>query len=209
MVDVVVREDSEHGPEDLLPDGGGVRGQISKDGGLDVPTPVEVLRTSAARNDAGAFGAAGCDEAFHALALLLRDQRSDARGRVERVAHPERPGEVRNGVDDLVVPGPWREDATAEVAGLPVVEQARPRESTDGLCQVRIVQHDGGALPAELEGHGSQEPSTDLADGPPGSRRAGERDLVHQWMGDKVGPDVPAAGDHVDHRWREAAGLSG
>ena len=147
MVDVVVREDSEHGPEDLLPDGGGVRGQISKDGGLDVPTPVEVLRTSAARNDAGAFGAAGCDEAFHALALLLRDQRSDARGRVERVAHPERPGEVRNGVDDLVVPGPWREDATAEVAGLPVVEQARPRESTDRLCQVRIVQHDGGALP--------------------------------------------------------------
>src|SRR5205823_14539032 len=61
------------------------------------PTPVEVLRTSAARNDAGAFGAAGCDEAFLALALLLRDQRSDARGRGERVAHPERPGEVRNG----------------------------------------------------------------------------------------------------------------
>ncbi len=90
MVDVVVREDSEHGPEDLLPDGGGVRGQISKDGGLDLPTPVEVLRTSAARNDAGAFGAAGCDEAFHALALLLRDQRSDARGRVERVARSDR-----------------------------------------------------------------------------------------------------------------------
>src|SRR5206468_10582777 len=62
VVDVVVREDSEHGPEDLLPDRGGVRGQVSKDGGLDVPTPVEVLRTSAARNDAGAFGAAGCDE---------------------------------------------------------------------------------------------------------------------------------------------------
>ena len=67
----------------------------------------------------------------------------------------------------------------------------------------------GDLVIISFAGHGSQQPSTDLADGPPGSRRAGERDLVHQWMGDKVGPDVPAAGDHVDHRWREAAGLSG
>ena len=105
-------------------------------------------------------------------------------------------------VDDDVGRAAGHEDAGLRRAHLAVVLQAGVEQLRDGGGEVGVVQHDARRLAAELEGaalHHLAAERTDLAarGGAPG-----ERDLVHERVGDEVAAEVGVAGqDAHDSGW--------
>ena len=74
--------------------------------------------------------------------------------------------------------------------------------------EIRVVEHDLGRLPAELERHRLEVASSQLGHHPAGGGASGERDLLHQWMLDECRDHLRTEpSHHVDDAGREAGPL--
>ena len=77
--------------------------------------------------------------------------------------------------------------------------------AADRRRQLRIVEHDVGALAAQLELHALQIPGRRLDDLAPDGGRSGERDLVDAGMfGQVLARGRAVAGHDIDHAARDA-----
>src|SRR5205807_255153 len=99
--DVVVGDHREHWPEDLLPGDRVAVIHVGEDRGLHEPAAVLLRRATTSSDDAAALGAALLDVPLDAFALPSTRQRTDLRGRVERIADDERVGEAAEDFQDL------------------------------------------------------------------------------------------------------------
>ena len=86
----VVGQNGKHGSENFFLRDGHLGLHIGEDGRLHVIAFVERGRAPSAHHHSRALLLAFGDVAFHAFALRRRDQRTQARGRIQRIAHLQR-----------------------------------------------------------------------------------------------------------------------
>src|SRR5829696_5536738 len=154
VIGVVVGDDREHGPEDLLARDAHRVVDTGEHRRLHVPALLETGRTAVAPHcDLGALFLAHRDVLLDALLLALGDKRSDLGRLVLRVADGERADHARQRVDHLVVAIAAGEDPRLRDAGLTVVHERRELQPFDGGGEIRVVQDDRGRLATELEAH--------------------------------------------------------
>jgi len=154
----------------------------------------------------GAVTAALGDVAFDTIPLPCCGQGANLGRIVTRISDRQRFRESGEKIDDLGVPGARRKHAGAQETRLAVVQQRGGEKLlTHGLqVEVRVVEHDCRRLAAQFERDGLEQLAANLADGPAGRRRTGERDLVDTWVSDEIRADVAPRGDHVDHARRKS-----
>src|SRR5436190_7153637 len=152
VIGVVVGDDCEHGPEDLLArDAHGVV-DAGEHRGLHVPALLEAGRTAvAAHRDLGTLFLAHRDVLLDPLLLTLGDQWPHLGRLVLRVTDGERADHARHRVNDLVVAIAAGEDARLRDAGLTVVHERRELQPFDGGGEIRVIENDRGRFAAELE----------------------------------------------------------
>src|ERR1700689_475300 len=94
LVDGVVGQDNQNGPEDLFPGDGHVVGDAGEDGRLNPVAGLERRPAGAAAADSAgrALGCGAVEGGEDPLVLLPGDDRADIGGRVERVTERESPG---------------------------------------------------------------------------------------------------------------------
>src|ERR1700721_1605977 len=96
--------------EDLLLSDDGVVVDVAEHGRLDVPAAVEVLRAAAAGGQRRAVGDPLGDVALGPVPLPLRRQRPHLGGVTKRVTNPHLTKRGRQGLEHVVMTGPWHHD---------------------------------------------------------------------------------------------------
>ena len=143
----------------------------------NAPLPVDG-RGVAAGDELRAFPASALDVARDVLALLLRDERAEARLRVERVARRH----LLRALDDLlherVVDRLLDEQAGARRAELALAVEDGVDRALRGGVEVGVGEDDVGRLAAELHRDALDRAGRGAEDGLAGLGLAGERDLV-------------------------------
>ena len=112
VLDVVVRDDSEHGPEYFLAGDGHVIRDIAEDRWFRIVAGVEPVRAPGAAGDQGGpFVDARLDELLHLVPLGRGDERSHLDAFVARIADLEVVCHFRSDGCRLVHPLPWHQHA--------------------------------------------------------------------------------------------------
>src|SRR5437867_624689 len=188
---VLVWDDGEDRPEDLLARDRHVVADVGEYRGLhEVPLADALRAAGAARHELRALLDALLDETLHLLELRLARERADGGALGERVPHLYGLGGALRRRGGLGHPGARDEHTRGRVARLAGVESAALHAGRDRLLEVGVVQDDVGRLTAEL-----------LRDALP--RRGGGR-------GDgDARPGGAGEGDHVDVRVRRNGGAHG
>ena len=147
----------------------------------------------------------GRHQGVNVLALALADESAHLRAVVGGQADPDAAGELGDPCADLVVDRAVHEDPGSGDTALTALHEVRVHGRRDREIEVGVLEHDDGALAAQLQHH-RHEVGGRLPDhGSPGLDAAGERQhadraVLHQHRSD----DVAAASDDVEHAWRDA-----
>ena len=160
-------------------------------------------------HDLRALVPAGLDQAEDPVELGLGDERAHVRI-VDARADPHAGEDVADAAGDLVDERPRHEHAGLRAARLPGVVGDPVRGRGCRRVEVRVVEHDLGGLPAELQRDDRRDP---LRGGPEdlaaGGHRAAERQAVDPGVSCEVRAGIRAEpGDHVQDP-RRHAGLVG
>ena len=207
----VERDDHCDGPEDLLAADPQRVVLGHEQGGFHPVAARRVrgeLRAVAAAEDQIGFLAADLEVVDHPVVLLLGDQRTHLRRRVQRIADHDRFGDPLDALEHLVEHGSLHEDARPGRTGLAGVERVHRRDgdAERGRVEVGIGEHDVRRLAPELEDarrEGVRRRALDQLGRP---RRTRHRDLLDGSMANHRVPDVTEAGDHVQNAGREHIG---
>src|SRR5581483_10870515 len=200
---VLERDDCHDGPEDLL-----LRDLHRvlhlREHGRHVEGALAVAEL-AASDYLGALLPTALDEAVHAVAMRLRDERPHLRLRIERVADADLLRVVGEARDELVVERRFDEHARARLAALTRGVVDRPDTRRDRVVEVRVREDEVRALAAELERQPLDRVRAEPHDLAARARRAGERHLVDARVLDEIRAGRrPVARDDVDRARREA-----
>src|SRR6185312_5995142 len=149
LLDSLKRNNTDHGSENFLAGDGHFVLHIGEDGRLNEVAAVP--DASAAANELRAFGAAGIDVAHHPVKLGLIDLRALFGGRIEGIADAAFLGAGGAFLDELIVDLLLNENARPGAAALTVIKEEAEVGSFDRFVDIRIGEHDVGALAAELE----------------------------------------------------------
>src|ERR671911_2436906 len=142
---VVVGDDREHGPEDLLLRNAHRVVDAGEHGWLHVPALLEAGRTAiATHRDLGALLLTHRDVFLDPLLLALGDHWADFGRLVLWITNGERADHARHRIDDLVVAVAAGEDARLRDARLTVVHERRELEALDRGGEVGVVEDDRG-----------------------------------------------------------------
>src|SRR5712691_12653171 len=186
VVVVLVREDGEHGAEDLLAGDGHLRLHTGEDGRLDVVALRQAgRRVGAAEGELGAFLDADADVLADALALLRRGERTQPGFRRARVAWLELRGRPLGDLQYLLLPLARNEHPRSRRARLAGVEERVGDRDAHRLVEVGVVQYDHRRLAAQLQRDSLNRRGGELRDSPPGRRGSGEGDHVYPRMADE------------------------
>src|SRR5882672_8738899 len=175
----VIRDDTQHGAENLfLGDRHPVR-HVDEHRGLHEVTRVETVRmTLATREHLRTFLDALADIRLHALVLLLRHHRSDGRLGISRIPDGKRAHGVAYAPFYVVEPTVGHEETRSRRAGLSAVQKGHEERRWNRLIERGIIEQNRGRFAAQFERdalHGRGTIAHDLlAD----AHRAGEGDLV-------------------------------
>ena len=178
-VDVREGRDRDDGAEDLALDYLVPLRGAGHEGGAVEEAPA-LAGAAADQHLARAPGPRALDEAGHAPAVLLRDQRPHLVGRVVLGAEADGrdlPLEARH---EVVVDAPVRVDAAGGGAVLPGVVEAEAAHALGHEVEVGVVEHDHRRLAAELEVGALEGRRGRLHHPPPGADGAGQARHVHR-----------------------------
>ena len=123
------------------------------------------MRTTAPERD-GAIGQGAIDEAPHALEVLGRDQRADARPRLARIADDHRRRRLPHLREKRLRDRGLDQDARTGEAHLPGVQVLHGDRLSSGV-EVGVGTDDERRLPAELDAHRNEVPRTGHTDETP------------------------------------------
>src|ERR1700730_3104185 len=210
LVDRVVGQDREYGPEHLFPGDGHVVGDVGEDGRLDPVADLELRPVGGAAADGGgrALGLGAVEVAKDPLLLLPGDDRAYVGGRIERVAECEGLGPLDQFGQELVLDAARDQQPGSGLAGLAVVGHRREQGSVDGNRQVGVVEDDVRALAAEFEGDPLDGVRGLAEDALADSCRAGKRHFAHVGVPAQVEPDrLAVTDDDVQDTLGQAGGL--
>src|SRR5579864_4691342 len=205
VLDVAERDHHQHRSEDLLPRHGHVVVDAVEDGWLHEPALAADARRLAAVGDARALPPAGLDVAQHALALLGRHQRAEARLGVERIARDQAAGALHQALDQLGVDLLLDEQARAGGADLALAVEDAVVGALHRGVEIGVGEDDVRRLAAQLEGDTLDGGGGAAHDVAPDLGRAGEGDLGHLRVLDQgVADRRAAARDDVQDARRQA-----
>src|ERR1700720_317014 len=205
VLDVAERDHHQHRPEDLFSRHGHVVVDAVEDGRLHEPALAADARRLAAVGDPRALAPADVDVTQHALALLGRHQRAEARLGVERIARDQAAGALHQALDQLVVDLLLDEQARAGGAYLTLAVKDAVVGALHRSVEIGVGEDDVRRLAAQLEGDALDGVGGAAHDVAPDLGRAGERDLghlrvLHQGVADRRA----AARDDVQDARRQA-----
>ena len=136
--------------------------------------------------------------------LLLRHQRSELGGGIEARSDLDLAGCVRDAFGELLEDGVLDVQTGTGDAALTVVEQPPVERTLDRCIEIRVGEHDVGALATELERHLLQVALGGVDDLLTHLGGTGERDLVHVVVAGQCSTCIAEAGNDVDDTGREA-----
>lgn len=151
---VLVGDDGQHGAEDFLAYNAHLVVGPGEERGLDEPSCVQAIGAAfSACQQRGAFFLPDADVALYPLPLLAAHHRADVGVGIARVARPDVRDRLLRHLLELCQAAARHEDARARDAGLAAVhEPGHQHERHDG-GEVRIVEHHGWRLAAQLQRH--------------------------------------------------------
>ena len=202
---VLVGDDREHWAEDLLLRDGRARFHLAEHRRLHVVALVEPRRRiRPAGEQLGAFLDALADVAAHALALRRGGKRPESRLLVHGVAERELLRLLGRKPRGFGVLRLRHEHARVRAARLARIEEARGHRALHRRREVGVVEHDGGALAAELERDALDRRRGELGHALAGARGAGERHHVDVGMlRQRLADHRAEAGHEVEHALRQ------
>ena len=207
LVDRVIGQDAEHGPEDFLARDGHVIGDIRKHGRAGEVALVEAFRTARATGNEGcALFDAFLDQVLNLLILVAVGDRADSAGRsFGGHRHLHGFSGCLGNRDGLLLLVLLHEHARRGVTALARIGHHVHDAAGNGLLQISRRQNNVRALAAEFLGNALHRRGSGLGHQHAGAGRAGEAHHVHIGVGRHHGANARAvAVDEVEHAFRYA-----
>src|SRR5579859_1658015 len=174
-----VAEHREHGPEDLLLGDPHVRPHVGEYGRLEIEPVRQVRGLPAPGRHPRTFILTGLDVSGYPLELPAGAKRTEVRGGVSRVTHPE-PGQAGNdGVHHVVAPLRRYDQAGEGYTDLPLERDEPRHQRRQHAVQGDVLIEDRRRLAAELERDVRDPAGARGHHRPPGGDAARKADLVH------------------------------
>src|ERR1700676_4406979 len=169
-------DDTHHGTEDFLLRDPHLMSDVGENRGAD--EIAAIAYALAAGRQQRAFLLADIHIVEDALHLFFGDHRAERCGTVGWIAHPDRPGALRQPLDYLVVDLLVREHSRTGRTHLPGVEEDSGRGRLGRSLDIGVVKDDVGGLSAEFERHPFEITRRAAQNSASNTRRSREGNLV-------------------------------